>query len=232
MWEKSTVELIKQGDLVEKAYQALRKQIITNQLKPGEYLDEKKLIDELSIGRTPLRQAFHLLKNENFVEWKPHRSPYIKEMSIDEVRELFEALIIVEKNITYLAALRISTEELNEIRSIHDRIQHAIRNNASWEITEENNKFHAAIARAGNNRCLAKYHETLRLQVERLSYLAVSRDVLTPLEKHYALISRQHDEIIDHLASHDAEGVEKVTVDHVKLFQNRIVSTLMSVDYV
>lgn len=225
------MELIKQGDLVEKAYRALRKQIITNQLKPGEYLDEKKLITELSIGRTPLRQAFHLLKNENFVVWKPHRSPYIKELSIDEIRELFEALIIVEKNITYLAALRINDEELTAIRNIDSRINNAIRNNTVWEITEKNNQFHTVIARASNNRYLDKYHETLRLQVERLSYLAVSRDGLTSLEKHYAVISSQHEEIIEHLASHNTDGIEQVAVAHVKLFQNRILSTLMSADY-
>ena len=113
------MELKKQGDLVEKAYRALRKQIITNRLKPGEYLDEKKLISELSIGRTPLRQAFHLLKNENFVEWKPHRSPYIKELSIGEVRELFEALIIVEKNITYLFSQAIIGNALNFPQDFH-----------------------------------------------------------------------------------------------------------------
>lgn len=93
---------LRKGDLVDKAYSSLKKKIITQEIKPGEYLDEKVLMKELGVGRTPLRQAIILLKKDNFVEGQPNKSPYVKEFSIGEVKELFETLMIIEKNITYL----------------------------------------------------------------------------------------------------------------------------------
>ena len=50
----------KKGNLVEKAYDALKKKILCMEFKPGDYLNEKALMEELGIGRTPLRQAIIL----------------------------------------------------------------------------------------------------------------------------------------------------------------------------
>ena len=58
---------LKRGNNASQAYELLKKKIITLQIKPGEYLDEKGLMKELKIGRTPLREAILLLKNEKLL---------------------------------------------------------------------------------------------------------------------------------------------------------------------
>ncbi len=225
---------LRKGDLVDKAYSRLKKKIITLEIKPGASLDEKMLMEELGIGRTPLRQAILLLKNEHFVGGQPNKSCYVKEFSLDEARELFETLTVLEKNINHLAAIRITVDELKEIRRAHDNIERAIQDREFWEITAHNFKFHQIIARASRNRFLSRMHEEIRMQSERLSYISVSREIEdnVSLCEHYKRISQQHSKIIKCLDNHDHKGIEKVSVEHVNSFQRRIVNSLMRISYV
>ena len=170
----------KKGNLVEKAYDALKKKILCMEFKPGDYLNEKALMEELGIGRTPLRQAIILLKENNLVEAEPHRSPYIKEYSLLEVKELFETLMIIEKNVTYLACLRITDRVINKLSKIQDNIDQIVQNKDLWDtynykINNYNLEFHKLIAESSNNRFLARMHNDVRTRINRLAYIPVGQ---------------------------------------------------------
>jgi DNA-binding GntR family transcriptional regulator len=223
----------KKGDLVAQAYETLRKKIITLQIRPGEYLVEKALMAELKIGRTPLRQAILLLKNDNFVEGQPHRSPYVKELNLDEVKELFETLMILEKNITYLAALRIVEADLGSLEEVQGNLERAIGKKDFWHIARYNLEFHQLIAKAGRNRFLEKMHHNTRLQAERLSYIAVSRELddAASRDDHNRRICEQHNNLIACLRKKDQKKIEALSVAHVRLFQGRILKSLMEISF-
>ena len=222
------------GNQVSLAYAALRKKIMFMEIKPGQYLDEKSLMNELDIGRTPLRQAMILLKNENLIEGEPNRTPYVKEFSIAETKELFEALIIIEKNATYLASKRATDEEIKTIGKINERIIEAFNKNKYWESHEINSRFHNAIARASRNRFLCASHMSIRTQTDRLSYLSVSFEDGDPKARdaHNEKICLEHSEIIKCLSERDAKRAEKIAAEHIHSFHQRIANFLLNIDYV
>lgn len=225
---------VRKGDLVDQAYAALKKKILTVQIKPGECLDEKVLMEELGIGRTPLRQAILLLKNESFIGGQPNKSSYVREFSLEEVKEIFETLMIIEKNINHLAARRITDPELEEIRKVQNDIDHAIQERDFWEITARNFEFHHLIARASRNRFLGRTHRDIRMQAERLSYISVSREFQNnmSIDKHNKNISKQHHKLMEYLKKHDSKGIEVASVEHVDSFRGRILNHLMEISYV
>ena len=229
----------KKGNLVDKAYDVLRKKILSMEFKPGDYLNEKALMKELKVGRTPLRQAIILLKENSLVEQEPHRSPYIKEYSLFEVKELFESLIVLEKNVTYLACHRITDSAINKLTKIQDKIDELIQNKDLWEfnnykINNYNLEFHKTIADASNNRFLAKMHRDIRTRINRLAYIPVSEDENGDLdrEKHKQMILEDHHNILKCLKNRDSKKIETVSIDHVNRFQKRITNFLMKVDYI
>lgn len=229
---------------VERVYDALKKRIIKQDIKPGEYLDENSLMKDMGVGRTPLRQAVLLLKNENFIEGQPNKTPYIKEFSLDDVKELYEALAILEKNIVYLAAIRISDQELQKILRVqkdHDIIIEKMRHKldpktlerVGWEFTDLNFEFHRLIAKASNNRFLYKMHQNIRSQAERYSYITFLPKLSNECGKneYYLDISKQHHEIIKCLKNRDKGGIGDVIVNHVKYFQHKILSNMLNISY-
>ena len=47
--------------LREKAYRAIKDRIVSGQYRPGQPLNEKEIIQELQISRTPFREAINAL---------------------------------------------------------------------------------------------------------------------------------------------------------------------------
>jgi len=222
------------GNLVEQAYQAVTKKIITLELEPGRPLDEKGLMAELGIGRTPLREAIIQLKKDGFVEGRPNAPPCVKDLTLGGVKALFESLIIVEKNVTYLAAKRATAEQVAAIEAGRRAIDSAIETKDWWEMTSRNLLFHSAIAEASQNQYLTRFHQNLRRQAERLSYIAVSREAPgggLAQDEHYRRISEHHGELVRCLREHDELRAEAVAVEHIALFQERILNYLRDISY-
>ena len=63
--------------VAERAYLELRDRIVTLHLPPGTVLREDELMDEMGIGRTPLREAVKRLALENLVAVQPRRGTFV-----------------------------------------------------------------------------------------------------------------------------------------------------------
>jgi len=207
-----------------KVYHEIKRRIITLELKPGEVLEEKRLGVELGVGRTPVREALLLLKSENLVESQPNKTAYVKEMNLKHIKDLFESLMAVEQLTACLAAQRITPGALKEIEKTEETLTRAVKGRDVWEIESQNRKFHQLIAKASDNECLFSIHDNLRAQAERLSYLAISKEWEEgpALNEHLDKLKEDHKAIVRCLKEKDAEQMEKLAIEHVKLFQNRI----------
>jgi DNA-binding GntR family transcriptional regulator len=214
----------KKGYQALNVYQEIKRRIITLDLKPGEILEEKRLGEELGVGRTPVREALLLLKGENLVESRPNKTAYVKEMNLKNIKDLFESLTAVEKLTACLAAQRITPEALKEIEETEEELSRAVKGRDVWAIEAQNRRFHQLVARASDNEYLFSIHDGLRAQAERLSYLAISKEWETgpALKEHLEGLKEHHKAIVRCLREKDAEKMEKLSVEHVRLFQNRI----------
>jgi len=205
-------------------YNEIKRRIITLELKPGEIIEEKKLMAELGVGRTPIREALLMLKNEDLIVSLPNKSSYIKELTLRDVKDLSESLMSIEKLVTALAAQRMSPDLLEEIKRVEQEIERAVQQKNHWEIESQNRKFHQLISKACDNRYLFSIHENLRNQISRLSYMAFSKDMENSLslDNHLSKIVDHHREIIRCLERQDSARAGELSLDHIRLFQNRI----------
>ena len=59
--------------LGDSIYAHLRNEIISLRLKPGEMIYENEVASNFGVSRTPVREAFRLLVNEEFIEILPQK---------------------------------------------------------------------------------------------------------------------------------------------------------------
>ena len=59
------------SSLTDKAYQALRREVLTCALQPGSDISEALLADRLEMSKTPVREALARLRAEGFVKAFP-----------------------------------------------------------------------------------------------------------------------------------------------------------------
>ena len=69
--------------LQDQAYNALRSKIIYAELKPGTRLSAIGLEKETGIGRTPIRESFVRLREQELVETRPKSGTYVSKISME-----------------------------------------------------------------------------------------------------------------------------------------------------
>src|SRR4029077_11981955 len=76
--------------LADKAYHAIRRLIVSLELAPGAVIDERSLIEQLGIGRTPVREALRRLAEERLVEVYPRRGMFVTGVDIRQLAPIFQ----------------------------------------------------------------------------------------------------------------------------------------------
>jgi DNA-binding GntR family transcriptional regulator len=88
--------ILQLSSLREQVYEHLRSSIEAGALQPGTFLDQNRISAELGISRTPLRDALIQLDLEGFVEVLPRRGVRVRQLTLDDVRHLYEIIGALE----------------------------------------------------------------------------------------------------------------------------------------
>jgi DNA-binding GntR family transcriptional regulator len=214
---------IKLPPLSEIAYQKIKEFIVTLKLGPGEQVDEAGMAKKLSIGRTPIREALFRLNAENLVEVVRGRGFFVRDITLSNLRDLFETMLILERSAVALAARRIEPDRIENLQRINDDLRQAWFENNFLQVTILNSQFHRAIYKAAENAFLISYLDNLQNQSQRLAYMCFSKDLSSyDMQSHAELSIKDHQSLIELFKQgNDIEAV-RVISEHVKLFQRRV----------
>ncbi len=210
--------------LNERAYREINELIISLQLPPGSQVDERSLAERLEIGRTPIREALFRLAAEGLVETIPKRGFFIKPVTVEDIRALFEAMIFLERDAVFLAARRITPDRMDRLKRVHGALEQAMENRDYLRVTLENSRFHRLVYDAVENRFVTSYLNHLQNQAQRLAYLSYSRDMEPDdLASHFRRVLGDHADIIELLSTRDQHKLVQKITEHVQLFHSRVI---------
>ena len=140
--------------LSDQAYALLLGKIIRLDLTPGSILSEKELMDELGIGRTPIRESMQRLANEGLVTHIPNRGMFVAEISAASVRNIYEFRALIEGHTARLAAIRATTKDLSLLERLHHELSDSTLGNRIDDYIGCDQQFHNALAVASGNTYL------------------------------------------------------------------------------
>src|SRR5262249_55083153 len=113
---------VERSSLADRAYEEIRHRIVTLQLRPGTAINEKGLIEELGIGRTPVREAIRRLSLERLIEVYPRRGMVVTTVEIRDLASLCEVRAVLESHAAHLAAERANTADREELAGLLDAL--------------------------------------------------------------------------------------------------------------
>lgn len=156
------------ASLTEKAYHTLAHKIVTLDLAPGSVLTESHLMEELRIGRTPIREAIQRLIAEGLVKHLPHRGMLVAEIRAADVQELYEFRAHLEGYAARLAATRMTPAQIEELQRIHEGMDRALREEDIEGFVAQDRQFHELLGRGAKNQYVENvlagvYNLTLRV---------------------------------------------------------------------
>jgi DNA-binding GntR family transcriptional regulator len=140
----------------ETVYKILQEQIITQELTYGTRLNEKDIMSEFDIGRTPLRDIFMKLKDECLIETIPQSGTFVKELDLKELRDVLEMRIPLEILAAKTVPLRISKEQLDEIDFIIFKLNKDVNTLSINEVKNCTDRIHNIYYEAVGNKRLSE----------------------------------------------------------------------------
>lgn len=158
----------------DRAYLALRDEIIDWRLAPGSVLGEVEQSTRLGVSRTPVREAFARLTADGLVAAQAGRGLVVTDLSTENIRELFEVRQALEAQAARLAAVRHEGDAFErleqEFLGVGELLEHDDpERHAYYDLVR---RFDDAIDEAVRNPYLVSSLQGLRTHLVRVRRLA------------------------------------------------------------
>lgn len=195
------------------AYEKLKMMIVTAQLKPGQALVEAELMEELNVGRTPIREALNRLAWENFVKIVPRQCIMVNEISLYEVESIYQMRFALVQLESELAVVNRTEEELQRLEK---NIEDLRQEKEPEKRVLMDREFHRTVSSMTKNPFLEK--EMNNFQDLSIRLLFLNRVNLSSIDD---MDIRTHENIYKYILERDTEKLIQVQREHVMDFKEK-----------
>ncbi len=213
-------DLLESKLMSTKIAEVLRENIILENLKPGEKINEYQLSQALNISRPPIREAFRTLASEGLITLIPRKGVYVSKLSPKEVEEIYEIKSMMESFATRLAIPIVEEKEILKLNSILNLMQEKIKEDNFKEIQRLNIEFHRMMIKMSKNEKLINLYESIILPIRRYQRLGLS----APSSWETSL--KEHRGIAQAIESEDIDLAERLTREHTMSAMYRVIKRL------
>jgi DNA-binding GntR family transcriptional regulator len=207
--------------LTERAYRQLEEQIVTLNLKPGDFLSEYALSASLSIGRTPIREALQRLAREGLVMILPRKGILVSETDPRKQLLVLEVRRELERLLARVGAQRSNAGQRQRLREIADGMDRAAKTNDDIVFMRLDRELNLLISAAGHNDYATRAMRALHGHSRRFWYLHYKEAADLPLCAR--LHAAQARAIADGDATRAAEATDRL-IDYTETFTRATVA--------
>ena len=198
----------KSTSLADQVFDRLENDIIQGVYPKGEILTELKLVEQLGVSRTPIREALRRLEQERLIEdaGKGSRVLGITEGDLWDIMTIRER---VEGVAAYYATLNMTPEGLKEMTHLVDLQEFYFEKKDAERLRQVDDQFHDIICLLSKRTVIMDTLIPLHRKTRR--YRRIAMDDWTRATK----TKGEHYEIYKAIASGNAELAEQLTAQHI-----------------
>ncbi|KAB2850694.1 MAG: GntR family transcriptional regulator [Hyphomicrobiaceae bacterium] len=198
------------------AYEAIKDDVLSLALQPGQDLDEVSLSRRYGVSRTPVREALIRLASERLVSFGQNRRARVTALILADYPRFMEALDLARRAVSRLAALRRHETDLAKIRAAEKAFA-----KAALGAREANDPFarmiapldaalQLAVAEASHNSYLTRTCDQLLTVGHRMLHLPYAYDPHSgePIKAFVERLVARHSGLASAIEAGDADGAE------------------------
>jgi DNA-binding GntR family transcriptional regulator len=195
---------------MQSIYTQIKQEIINLDFKPGERLPERELAERYNVSRTPIRQILQKLSAEGLVEFIPYKGAFIKDLTIEEFKDITQLRMVLEKFAVEKCCEQTDESVVKELEEIINKQKNAIGNQDVKEYSQLDQEFHFTIVKAAGNKELKNFVELLNQK----SYLSRVRTLSLPDQMERSV--EEHQEILIYIKLKDKDRAGSKAAAHVE----------------
>jgi DNA-binding GntR family transcriptional regulator len=198
-------------------FDELKRRITSFVYKPGQVINVSDLSREFKVSTIPIREALIRLEEEKLIELIPHRGAYVKDLSFQELRDVFEVRIYLLGLVAKLSVQRIKKDQITEMKAILEKMKKETDRN---KIVHLDAKFHYLLNNSTDNLVLVESLEKLRNRLGIMWYLVKKS------ESYSSQIPQEIEKLIKALEDRDEEKSKQILEEHAINFLETIKDSL------
>ena len=208
--------------LTERAYERVRRDIISCVIAPGSEISEAQLCSHYKLGKAGVRVALTKLSHDGLVRAIPRRGYRVVPVTLQDLHDVFELRLMLEPAAARMAAGRVNTNELKAYDEVCRAGYQPGDARSTSRFLEANKAFHVTIAQAAGNARLAAAIEHLLDEMTRLLHLGLG------LRKGPQDVQHEHRSLVKALARGDGESAQRICREQIESSHDMLLSAILT----
>ena len=197
--------------LRSKAYDALRLAIENMNIYDTNEeirLDERRLVADLGVSRTPIREALVRLEQDGFVRNIPRRGVFVVRKTRREIVQIITVWAALESLAARLATSSASNLEIRSLRDFFMAFEKSDISTRIDEYSDANLAFHQRILQISHCDALCDTARPLFVHMRAIRHKTISEN------RRYEVSIKEHLRIMEALEKRDADVAETLVREH------------------
>lgn len=210
------IQFLRSQPLARLVQKEIERQILSGELQAGARLNELEIARNLGISRAPVRESLRILEQAGLVVSRKNYGVFVRVVSIEEAREIYQARSYIDAGVGQELARRIGARELAELQGSVKRMESAFAAGDAATYHELNVAFHERMVEiAGNRKLLDIYRKLLNeLALYRRHSLGQPGAMRSSVEEHRRILAA--------IQSGDSDAAGKAMRDHIMASAERL----------
>lgn len=202
----------------QQAYDYVREQIINLGFKPGEFITDAQITEQLKISRTPVREAFQRLEKEGLLVNEARKGWRVYMLDLEDIRDIFELKIAIEGMLIRKAAECTDQDLRKDLADAMADMKVSVEANNSETWLQADIHIHNTLFLMANNERAEQIVKNLNDQWHRLrlGYVALQGRTATSLA--------EHESFTRSVLSGDADKAEKQMREHLARVRDDLIN--------
>jgi len=193
--------------LKESAYNLIRDKLLNLEFAPGTRIREDFIAEEISMSRTPVREAINQLVSEGLIKSIPRKGLFFIELTPEEINELIDVRGALEALSVSKCIDSIDGEGLESLERIIRIAEKSLAKEDYKACNELDSQFHQEIVRLTGNQKLIRYLG----EIEDFMHIARAMEKMTDARQKVERSIEQHWNIFDSIKARDkVKAIEAV----------------------
>lgn len=196
--------------------------IAAGELKGGDRVNESELALRLGVSRGPVREACRSLEEAGLLVGAVNQGAFVREMTLDDARQLYEVRGALSGLIGRLAAQHMTDAALAGLQQQLADMEQAAEQQDMPRYYQLNLRFHERLMEIADNQPLAQTY----LSIVNQTHLFRRRGLVH--QGSLKVSNQEHRAIVEALALRDADAADRALTLHVALGWKRLEKTTRS----
>lgn len=209
--------------LSELAHDAIRDRILSGHFRPGDWLRQEELSQQLRVSHTPVREALDRLVADGLAQRLPNRGVRVVEIDEDDIAEIYCLRLLLEPLAVGLAAVNISENEIGLLEKVIEEAAGLASLDDMPARRKINLEFHARVVTGSGSPTVTRLYEIVWNRFPHwMLYEGLYRDPDSSAPRLQLEID-QHREVLEEIARRNVSGARQVITNHIKIMKTDLI---------